>query len=174
MYLVKSSIKNLPPDKQRKATKIVLGVNILSKPKGFEVDDLRIFNSLDSVIELMAKGEIEVFEGVERRTARDLKVAKNVLMKPAPEEVQRRPRPKDEEPKPAPAPEPEPTPEPEPEPEPEPPADEPADDEENGYTLEDLKAMKVKELKVLADEMEVEYDSRERHDDLVKLIWKAL
>lgn len=46
--------------------------------------------------------------------------------------------------------------------------------EEEGYSLSELKAMTLKELKEIADENEIEYGSKVKKDDLIDLIMDAV
>lgn len=118
MYSVRSTILQLAPDKKRKAlaeASILFGVNIHANPRGYVIQERQLFQGLDQLIPMMARGEVRVLYNDKPQTAAELKRAKAAFEgKPV-----RRPPPAGYVRKAAPAAAPAPTPEAAPEPEPE-------------------------------------------------------
>ena len=170
MYYLRSTVRNLSPDKLREAQdRIVAGIKIHSRTGTFLVSEMALFENFDEIMELIGKGEIQVVDERNAIATEELKKAKAKWDEAKAPVVEPPPEP---EPEPEPEPDPEPAPA-EPDPDPEPDGN---GDEENGYTKEDLEAMTKEELLELASELGIEdkVHHRDLKADLVRKIWKAL
>ena len=167
MYYLRSSVRNLSPRKQRDAQdRIVAGVKIHSRVGTFVVSEMALFENFGEIMKLLGLGELQVMDEKGTIPTDDLKKART--------EWVRKTSPKPAVATPVAV---EPEPEPEPESEAEPAEDEPVDepvDEEKVYSLDDLNGMTKNELLALAKELGTEVGSKDRHDKLVKKIWKSL
>jgi hypothetical protein len=179
--VIKSTLVKLPPHKRKvllgkPTTKILLGRNMHGAPRPFEVTDIQFEDNRRLLKELCDRGEIEIYE--------DGRPYVWPARRPRPVGMEARPAPADApEPAAKPLPEPDvvvtvdkPKPAPKPAPKAEPaPKPKPAT-EENGYSLDDLKAMKKDDLMDLASRMGIEdkIHYKDKKAKLVSIIWKNM